>query len=162
LRPRRLAGGVRNHRRFPSLQAYAPLIQGKAKIAHQEHCPIAELLGPDLESAHLEYKATLRTHADSGELYTPLETASLKTIAAFLNSRDGGTLLIGVADDGTVYGLESDYVTLHKPGQDARDRFQQHLANIMSAAFGPAAATKVRPQIQRVNGSDVCRVQVDP
>ena len=27
------------------LQAYAPLIQGKAKIAHQEHCPIAELLG---------------------------------------------------------------------------------------------------------------------
>jgi type I restriction enzyme R subunit len=144
------------------LQAYAPLIQGKAKIAHQEHCPITELLGPDVESAHLEYKTTLRTHADSGELYSPLETASLKTIAAFLNSRDGGTLLIGVADDGTVHGLESDYATLHKPGQDDRDRFQQHLANIISASMGAAAATNVRPGLQRVNGGDVCRVQVDP
>jgi len=53
----------------------------------------------------LEYKASLRTHADSGKVYKPLETASLKTIAAFSNSRDGGTLLIGVADDGTVCGL---------------------------------------------------------
>ena len=42
-------------------------------------------------------------------MYKPLETAVLKTIAAFLNSRDGGTLLIGVADDGTVHGLDSDY-----------------------------------------------------
>ena len=75
----------------------------------------------------------------------PLETATLKTIAAFLNSRDGGTLLIGVADDGTVHGLDSDYATLHKPGKDDRDQFQQHLANIISASMGPAAATNVRP-----------------
>ena len=144
------------------LQAYAPLIQGKAKIAHQEHCPIADLLGPDLESTHLEYKATLRTHADGGEKYVPLETAVLKTIAAFLNSRDGGTLLIGVADDGSVHGLDSDYATLHKPGKDDRDQFQQHLANIISASMGPAAATNVRPTIQHVDGGDVCRIQVDP
>jgi type I restriction enzyme R subunit len=144
------------------LQAYAPLIQGKAKMAHQEHCPIAELLGPDLESTHLEYKATLRTHADSGELYAPLETATLKTIAAFLNSRDGGTLLIGVTDDGTVNGLDSDYAGLHKPGQDDRERFQQHLANIVTASMGSAAATNVRPHLHRVNGGDVCRIQVDP
>jgi type I restriction enzyme, R subunit len=115
-----------------------------------------------LESAHLEYKSTLRTHAHSGELYTPLETATLKTIAAFMNSRDGGTLLIGVADDGTVHTLGSDYVTLHKPGHDDRDRFQQHLANIITASMGTAAATNVRPAIQHVNGADVCRVQVDP
>ena len=86
----------------------------------------------------------------------------LKTIAAFLNSRDGGTLLIGVADDGSVHGLDSDYATLHKPGKDDRDQFQQHLANIISASMGPAAATNVRPTIQHVNGGDVCRIQVDP
>ena len=96
-------------------------------MAHQEDCPIGELLGPDLESAHLEYEATLRTHRDGGELFTPLETACLRTIAAFLNSRHGGTLLIGVADDGTVHGLDSDCATVHKPGQDDRDRVQQHL-----------------------------------
>jgi type I restriction enzyme R subunit len=141
--------------------AYLPFVQGRAKVLHQEHCDIVELLGPDKESTHLEYKATLRTHAETGELFKPLETACLKTIAAFLNSRVGGTLLIGVADDGTVHGLESDYATRSKKSQDPRDWFLQHLANIVAASMGDAAAALVRPQIHRVNGGDVCRVQVD-
>jgi type I restriction enzyme, R subunit len=144
------------------LAAYLPFIQGKAKVAHQEHCDIVDLLGPDLESAHLEYKSSLRTHADSGETFKPLETACLKTIAAFLNSREGGTLLIGVADDGSVHGLEADYASRTKSGQDPRDWFQQHLANIISTSMGDAAATNVRPYIHHVDGHDLCRVQVDP
>ena len=144
------------------LSAYLPFVQGRATVIRQEHCDIVELLGPDRESTHLEYKATLRTHAGSGEVFRPLETASLKTIAAFMNSREGGTLLIGVADDGTVHGLEGDYASRSKQDQDPRDWFQQHLANIVAASMGAAAATNVRPQIHRVNGGEVCRVQVDP
>jgi len=143
------------------LTAYLPFIQGKAKVAHQEHCDIVDLLGPDKESTHLEYKASLRTHAGSGETFKPLETASLKTIAAFLNSREGGTLLIGVADDGTVHGLEADYASRSKSEQHPRDWFQQHLANIISTSMGDAAATNVRPQMHHVEGHDICRVQVD-
>jgi len=30
------------------------------------------------------------------------------------------------------------------------------------APVGPAAATNVRPKLQRANGGDICRVQVDP
>ena len=151
----------------PDMQAevvatYLPFVQGRAKVLHQEYCDIIGLLGPDKESTHLEYKATLRTHADSGEVFKPLETACLKTIAAFLNSREGGTLLVGVADDGTVHGLAADYATRSRRDQDPRDWFQQHLANIVSASMGDAAATNVRPRIHRVNGGDVCRVQVDP
>ena len=144
------------------LAAYLPLIQGRGRSLHQEHCPIVDLLGPDKESTHLEYKATLRTHAATGETFKPLETASLKTIAAFLNSRDGGTLLIGVADDGTVHGLDADYASRSKADHDPRDRFQQHLANIITSAMGDAAATNVRPYIHHVDGHDICRVQVDP
>jgi len=143
------------------LAAYLPFIQGKAKVAHQEHCDIVDLLGPDKESAHLEYKASLRTHQDSGETFKPLETASLKTIAAFLNSREGGTLLIGVADDGTVHGLDADYASRSEVDKDPRDWFQQHLANIISTSMGDAAATNVRPYLHHVDGHDICRVQVD-
>ncbi len=76
-----------------------------------EHCPIGELLATDGENSHLEHKSTLRTGAESGEIYKPLETACSKTVAGYANSRDGGTLLIGVADDGSVHGLISDYAS---------------------------------------------------
>lgn len=144
------------------LAVYAPLIQGRAKVAYQEHCPISMLLGPDLESQYLEYKSTLRTRAGTAEVFKPLETASLKTIAAFLNSRTGGTLLVGVADDGSVHGLDTDYASLRKEGKDDRDLFQLHLGNIMTQALGAAAATNVATYIHTVDGYDLCRVHVHP
>lgn len=145
------------------LAAYLPLIYGKARVAHQEHCPIGELLGPDRESTHLEYKATLRTHDSDGAEFKPLETSVLKSIAAFQNSRDGGTLLIGVADDGTVSGLESDYLSLRSPeraDKDDRDLFQLHLGNIASQALGDAAVANMTVQIHVVDGRDLCRIHV--
>lgn len=58
------------------------------------------------------------------ETSKPLETACLKTIAAFLNSREGCTLLIGVADEGAIHGLDADYASRSKSTQDPRDWFQ--------------------------------------
>jgi len=66
----------------------------------------------------LEYKSTLCTAASTGEVVKPLEAASVKTVAAFGNSPDEGTLLIGVADDGSVHGLASGYAALHKDGKE--------------------------------------------
>lgn len=144
-------------------QVYMPLVYGRAKVAWQEHCPIGELLGPPpKESAHLEYKSTFRTRAGTGELFKPLQTASLKTIAAFLNSREGGTLLIGVADDGSVFGLGSDYATLRKAGKDDRDLFLLHFNQAVINAVGMAAAANVGQEILEVGGRDLCRVHVKP
>lgn len=144
------------------VDAYLPFIQGRARVARQEHCPIGELLGPDQEGGSLEYKASLRTRADSGQVFKPLETATLKTIAAFGNSRDGGTLLIGVADDGTACGLAADYASLHRAGKDDRDLFQLHLMDIVTAAMGGAAAARLSVQFHTIDGAEVCRVHVQP
>ncbi|MBA2316508.1 MAG: putative DNA binding domain-containing protein [Euzebyales bacterium] len=144
------------------VKVYATLAQARARVAYSEHCPIGELLGEHGENARLEYKSTLRTGADTGEVITALETASLKTIAAFANSREGGTLLIGVADDGAVHGLASDYASLRKAGKDDRDRFQLHLGQLLINAFGETAAASVSTQIHTIDGDDVCRVHVPP
>ncbi|MFY9807563.1 MAG: type I restriction-modification system subunit M N-terminal domain-containing protein, partial [Pseudonocardiaceae bacterium] len=127
----------------------------KNKVLAQEHCPIGDLLGPDKESQHLEYKSTLRIMATTGERYKPLETATLKTVAAFANSRDGGTLLIGVSDDGSVFGLASDYASMRKPGKDDRDLFQLCLGDLIASSMGAAVASNVSSSIHTVDGADV-------
>lgn len=144
------------------VRIYATLAQARARVAYQQHCPIAELLDAGGESQHLEYKSTLRTGAESGEVIKALETACLKTVAAFANSREGGTLLIGVADDGTVHGLTSDYESLRKEGKDDRDRFLLHMSQLLVDAFGETVASSVSTQIHKVNGDDVCRVHIPP
>ena len=139
-------------------------VHARARVAYQEHCPIGELLGPGLKSQHLEYKRTLRV-AEAGDVLKALEVASLKTVAAFLNGAEGGTLLIGVADDGTVVGLAADYESLrskHRPDKDDRDAFQLHFHQIVVNAVGAAAATGVSLQLHTVDSHDVARVHVRP
>ena len=154
-------------------KVYLPLVYSRAKVARQEHCPIGELLGPPpKEGNHLEYKSTFRTRAKEGrdgepkgEVFKPLETASIKSVAAFLNSREGGTLLVGVADDGSVYGLESDYASLRsakKADKDDRDLFGLHLNQAILNSVGPAAAANVTHELLHVAGEDLCRVHVRP
>ena len=83
-------------------------------------------------------------------------------MAAFLNNREGGTLLVGVADDGTVLGLEPDYLTLRKEGKVDADLFQLALTQAVLNAVGAAAATNVTTRIHTIDGRDLCRVHVKP
>jgi len=143
------------------LDAYLPVIHGRARVANQEHLPIGELIAMP-EGVHLERKSTLRWDLRRAEASKVMETAVLKTVAAFLNSAEGGTLLIGVADDGSVLGLESDYLALRKEGKDDADRFQLALHQAVLNAVGAAAAAGVTSEVHTVAGGDVCRVHVRP
>ena len=59
------------------------------------------------ESILLEFKSTLQWDMIRKEKNKSLRKSVLKTIAAFLNT-EGGTLVIGVEDDGTICGIQSD------------------------------------------------------
>ena len=66
-----------------------------------------------------------------------IEATVIKTIAGFANSRYGRTLLIGVADDGSIHGLEDDYNTFSKRGQVGNhDLWGQQLANLIHHRLG--------------------------
>jgi type I restriction enzyme R subunit len=143
-----------------------PQVYERARVGYQKTCPIGELLDRG-EDQHLEYKSTLRWDLRLGEKSKVMEGAVLKTVAAFLNSPYGGTLLIGVDDDpdtghGRVVGLGPDYATLHKDGKDDADLFQLHLTQLVANAVGLAAAANVTTQIQVINGDSLCRVHVEP
>lgn len=108
------------------------------------------------ESPELEFKASLRWSYREGVMDKKLEAVILKTIAAFSNS-EGGSLLIGVADNGEALGLERDYETL----TGAKDEFEIHLRNLVNREFGERfAATNLKVAFPKVNGQEICRIDI--
>ena len=71
----------------------------------------------------------------------------------------GGTLLIGVADDGSIVGLERDYSTLKKPD---RDGFEQAVMTAIAAKLGADACRTVQIVFHSLESKDICRVMVSP
>jgi hypothetical protein len=60
-------------------------------------------------------------------------------------------LLIGVADDGAVVGIEPDRL-------ESDDKFMRHLAQVMRNGLGDRAGTCIDPRMQVVQGKTVCVV----
>ncbi len=111
----------------------------------------AEELIKQGESKTLEFKSTLRWNLKEDRRDDKHIThAALKTIAAFLNT-EGGDLLLGVADDGAVVGIEHDRL-------DNDDKFMLHLAQIVRNGLRDRACTCIDPKIQIVDGKSVCVV----
>src|SRR5439155_7908424 len=69
------------------------------------------------EGKVVEFKATGRKNLHTGDKDPKVEWGVVKTLAGFMNAH-GGTLLVGVADDGEVSGLEADFPFLKKPDCD--------------------------------------------
>ena len=99
------------------------------------------------ETDTLEFKSTLRWNLRSGKAGKEIELACLKTVAAFMNT-DGGTLLVGVADNGTIHGIAAD----NFPNDDKYLRhfsaiFEQHIGlnftEFIEFALLPAAGVSV-------------------
>jgi hypothetical protein len=110
------------------------------------------------ESAGLEFKSSFRWDLRESKLNRALEGVVLKTLAGYMNG-SGGTLLIGVADDGTILGLEHDYKTLKK--QD-RDGFEQALMTAVATKIGGDACRSIQIVFHSVDKKEVCRVIVAP
>jgi hypothetical protein len=86
------------------------------------------------ESKTIEFKQTfnldVKSQKESANNF--LVTASIKTIAAFLNT-DGGTLLIGVADNGEVTGIDEEIERLNG---NIPDKFLLHFKNFIHHRIG--------------------------
>ena len=103
------------------------------------------------ESKTLEFKSTLRWDLKQDRKDDKLVThAVLKTVAAFLNT-EGGDLLIGVADDRSIVGIDRDQL-------ENDDKFMRHLAQVVRNGLGDRAGTCIDPRTQIVDGKTVCVV----
>lgn len=105
----------------------------------------------DGESDTLEFKSTLRWDIRAGKTNQAIERACLKSISAFLNT-NGGTLLIGVKDDGSIEGIETDKFV-------NEDKFLLHLWTLIRTCLGRDVSPSVQTSLEKVDGKTVCIVR---
>lgn len=110
------------------------------------------------EGPALEYKSSMRWDMRTQEVNKALEKSIAKTVAGFLNS-EGGTLLIGVADDCTVLGIKYDLKTI---GRKDRDGYEQMLHQVLTNALGAEFSQYQHVSFEESEGETVCIVRVDP
>jgi len=108
------------------------------------------------ENETTEFKSSFRWDYHKQSSNKALEKVILKTLSAFLNSQ-GGTVFIGVDDDGTVLGLDNDYRTLSKKN---RDGFLLTLTNHINKNLGANIHSFVKIDIVDIHGKDVCVIRI--
>ncbi|MHC4783909.1 MAG: AlbA family DNA-binding domain-containing protein [Planctomycetota bacterium] len=106
------------------------------------------------EDDRLEFKSTLRWNLKTNKPDKAMEIACLKTIAAFLNS-EGGTLLVGVEDDGNILGIGTDQF----PNED---KFLLHFNNLINQHLGLENADSFSFDIRHLDGGDIMIVDCLP
>lgn len=102
------------------------------------------------ETATLEFKSSLRHNIRANKVDRDIENSVLKTIVAFCNTK-GGELLIGVADDKSIVGIEHD-------GFPNEDKFQLHLRNLLMDRIEPSVAEFVEFSMVTIDGKRICHV----
>lgn len=117
---------------------------------------VAELLA-DMETLRIEFKSTARVPLSSDVPEKVINESAIKTIAAFMNS-EGGTLGIGISDNGDVLGIQPD---LDYKKQDL-DGYQNWLSTLFMNAVGKAVVAKgVKIRFETVEDRVVCLVDVN-
>lgn len=150
---------------------YAEFLTRRRELIAKQIRSAYELLGPDKkaaqgtitvtqlveggESKSTEFKATLRTNLHTKQVDPKMELSVLKTIAGLLNSVAGGTLIVGVMDDGVPVGIEPD-------GFANEDKMNLHLANLIASRIGAAHSIYIHPRFEDYEGFRVLIVECWP
>ena len=117
---------------------------------------IADLLVAG-ESQTVEFKSTTRWNLHTRAPDKRLEHSIVKSVCGFLNA-EGGTLLIGVTDEGNILGLDDDLRTLGKKSN--LDGYELFLRQSLDSNLSIPTAGVVRIRFERAESHDVCAVAV--
>jgi hypothetical protein len=114
------------------------------------------------EGETVEFKSSLRWDYVMQKTNPDVERAVVKTVVGFLNSENGGTLVVGLSDAKEVLGLQADYVSF-KSAKPDRDGFEQVLHQALIKSIGESRCTRyVKPRFCSLHGKELCVIAVAP
>ncbi len=150
---------------------YWPMLQWTGKYAETINVDSLPTLAlPEGgESRHVEYKSSLVYPAGGSEpdIDKQLGQVITRAVAAFMNS-EGGSIYIGVEDNGAVCGIEEEGRFLMKDSEDTFsykpncDGMQLKIINTLKRKIGSAAATMTEVKFWHGpnSGHLVCEIKV--
>lgn len=124
------------------------------------------------ESYKLEFKQSLEYSQDQDKCIGALTYLNaknktkespkfkiLKSIASFLNSEEGGTLLVGVIDSGLIRGLKED---LDNCGKGSVDELGQKVSNWVADYFKPLPIDKIMTKFYKNKDKLILKIDIKP
>ncbi len=106
------------------------------------------------EGEQLEFKSTMRFNLKAERPGKEIELAWLKGVVAFLNT-EGGVVLIGVADDGAIVGLDHDDFAND-------DKCLLHFNNLVSQHIGQDLTQYISARVCTVGDKKILLVDCEP
>jgi Putative DNA-binding domain len=133
-----------------------PAIQGYSYP--KLHSTIEDLIEAG-ESETVEFKQGLCLNPHTMKKDESMVVNVLKTVAAFMNT-DGGHLLIGVADNGSIIGVEQEYPVVNSKKCN-RDGFQLYLSDLLTSRIDNGLNHLLQKvTFHLVDGKNICKVDV--
>lgn len=142
-----------------------------APVAADESVDIRTVSRFGYEDAHTEFKSSIvftpgNHNSEEPRLDDQMKNI-LKTIAGFMNSEEGGTLLLGVNDAGNICGIENDLKHLNS-GKSSytyghnRDQYELLIRNHIRLKLTDNPANFVTITFEEEEGMTYCRIKVSP
>lgn len=148
---------------FDKMRAFEWVMEGMPSIqgysySEPDRTPIKELIKAG-ESETVEFKQGICFNPHTKKKDESMVANVVKTVAAFMNS-NGGKLLIGVADDGSVIGIDQEYPIVN-PQKCNRDGFQLYLSDKLVSKIDNGLIHLLQSiKFHSVDGKDICEVDV--
>lgn len=111
------------------------------------------------EGPTLEFKSSIRWDHKTEAVNPVLEKVIAKTLAGFMNHA-GGTILVGVTDEGSIVGVEPDMASLTK--KPNRDGLGLHITEIAAKYCGAATAAMVDMSFASIDEKTLIVLSVEP
>jgi len=135
-------------------EAVVPMFQALGQMSEADE--IRDLVRGG-ESKRVEFKETFSLDIRKQTRETYIEESALKNVVAFLNS-EGGDLLVGVADDGDIKGVEPELEMFHR---SRADKLLLHVKNRFKTRIGEQFYPLMQQKLVVVDGATVLWVHCD-
>lgn len=121
---------------------------------------ITELIGKEavvIESQNLELKSSFSWDIEKEESSDFIKNIIVKAVASLLNT-EGGTLLIGVDDDGNIVGIENDLLIFNTP---SNDKYSRNIIEYLEKCLGVQAISNIFLDFEIMEGKTIVRLDIN-